>query len=273
MSGMPGVRRLDLHLHSNLSDGLHPPDEVLRRCAAGGLDAVALTDHDLTGALPVGDHVVDGRTIRVIGGAEVSGCHEGVELHLLVYFRGEVPEAFRTFCRDRAVARATRYATAVERLDLPDLAGPDAAATAGERSLTRHHLARALVEAGHADDLRDAFRRYARTGDDAVPACDLPFTEAIAVARAHGGLTSWAHPPLRYVEAWLADFVAAGLHAIETVRPGLRGEERRRLRAHAKRHGLLVTGGSDWHGWTSEQPGLFYVERGEVAELLAWLAA
>jgi hypothetical protein len=271
MTFPPEVRRFDLHLHSSRSDGHYPPDEVLARCARGGLDVVALTDHDLSTQVPVGPLQIGGRTLHVLGGAELSGVHDGRELHLLVYFPGEIPEAFRDFCRQRAAARAVRYEEAVRRLDLPGLAGPDDDALAGDRSLTRHHLARALVAAGHAQDLRDAFRRFTTASGGHVPQFDLAFTEAIRVARAHGGVTSWAHPPLKLMESALPALVEAGLQALEGIRPGISGEERRKVRQLARRFGLLVTGGSDWHGWSDGDPGTFFVDRADLRELFAAL--
>ena len=268
------VSRFDLHLHSNRSDGRHAPEDVLRRCAQGGLDFVALTDHDLSTSLPTGEVRLGDRTVRVIGGAEMSGVHEGREYHLLVYFPDQVPHEFAIFCAHRARARAERYAAAVDRLALPGLARPDDAAFAGERALTRHHLARDLVRAGHANDLRDAFRRYADTSHGFVQTVDLPFIDAIAAARAAGGLTAWAHPPLPALRAHLPTFVDAGLQAVEVWRPMLSSADRRRVREEAKRHGLLATGGSDWHGWAGEsEPGTFAVELDQIKPFLDALVA
>lgn len=239
--------RFDLHLHSDLSDGTLPPAEVLRRCAEGGLDVIALTDHDIGPALPHGPHRVGGRTIHLVHATEVSGVHEGRELHLLVYFPGEMPAPYRERLRTHSALRATRYAAAVARLGLPGLAPPPAAAMAGERALTRVHLSRAIVDAGHAADMGDAFRRYTGSHLGRVPLVELGFLDAIAEARAAGGLCSWAHPPLEAVEAWLATFARAGLHALEAARPSLAAIDRNRLLRAAHKHGLLVTGGSDNH--------------------------
>ena len=138
--------RLDLHMHSDRSDGRYPPEEVLARAAANGLDIIALTDHDLSPALVPGVHEVGGRQVRVIGAAEVSGVHDGRELHLLVYFPAAVPDAYSRFLVACAAARAQRYDEAVARLEL-DLPVADDDARAGRRSLTRQHLARAMVQA------------------------------------------------------------------------------------------------------------------------------
>ena len=96
--------RFDLHLHSLRSDGRFSPEEVLARCAAGGLDVVAITDHDLTLPVPAGKHTFGGRTVTLLAGAEISGMYEGVEYHLLVYFPGQAPEGFRDFCAAQCAA-------------------------------------------------------------------------------------------------------------------------------------------------------------------------
>lgn len=267
------ARRFDLHMHSDRSDGMLPPDELLARCAAGGLEVVALTDHDLSATVDPGPRTVDGRTLHVVAGAEVSGLHDGQEYHLLVYFPGEVPGAFRDFCETRCRARATRYERAVSSLDLPGVDGPDAEARRGERALTRHHLARALVGAGHARSVRDAFRAHVDFRHGHVPPLELPFVDAIRIAREHGGVTSWAHPPQAAVQRHLGTFVEAGLQGLETHRPLVDGRSRRKLTRHARRHGLFTTGGSDWHGWTDARPGLFHVEKVDLRGFLDALAA
>lgn len=259
----------DLHLHSSRSDGRFEPEEVLEQAARGGLEVIALTDHDLTTALDPKVHRLGRREVRVLCGAEVSGVHDGREFHLLVYFPGNAPPCFDDFCRATVRARAERYETARENIGLPDVAPAPAAARAGELALTRHHLARALVDAGHAHDLGDAFARY--TGSHNVPKLDLPFVECIREARRCGGLTSWAHPPREAVERYLPTFVEAGLQGLEGIRPRLKGRDRKFFKKAARRHGLFLTGGSDWHGWSrSEKLGLFQLQR---AQLLPFLDA
>lgn len=261
-------RRFDLHLHSTRSDGRLSPDVLLAACSAGGLDVVALTDHDLAAEVPVGQQQVGGRTITVIAGAEISGVHDGVEQHLLVYFRGEPPPDFRAFCTTRCRERAARYAEGVERLGFADLPRPDDAAWAGSRALTRQHLAEALVARGHARDLREAFRRYVGDAHPTVPPVSLSFRDAITIAREAGGLTSWAHPSVGMMERHLGAFVAAGLQGVEIERPGLLASEKRRMKALARAHGLFVTGGSDWHGG-AVPVGLFAVDRSALDGFLA----
>lgn len=267
------AKRFDLHLHSDRSDGELPPEAVLERCAEGGLQVVALTDHDLSTELEPGTWELGGRQLTLIAGCEVSGAHDDHEYHLLVYFPRTIPDAFRAFCVDRVRERAQRYQHAVDSLALPGLPDADADAAQGLRALTRHHLARALVDAGHACDLRDAFRRYADHHHGHVRTLSLPFVDAIRIAREAGGVTSWAHPPLAALEAHLPTFVAAGLQGLEGLRPCMTSADRRRVARFAHQHRLFLTGGSDWHGWHAPDPGLFSVDRQALAGFLAALEA
>lgn len=267
----PGAR-FDLHLHTDRSDGRYPQEEVLERCAAAGLDFVSLTDHDFATRVAPGQHEIGGHTLQVIAGAEISGVHDGREQHLLVYFPGEVPEGFRDFCASQMASRVLRYETALDRLGL-DLSAPDAAARSGDRSLTRLHLARELVERRHAADVRDAFARFLGTTHGNVPAVDTAFVDAIRIARSFGGITSWAHPNLADVRRHLATFVAAGLQGLEVLRPWLSGSDRRGLRRLAREHDLYLTGGSDWHGWRDADLGLFAVRGFEIQGFLDALEA
>ena len=248
-AGKPAKLLFDLHLHSDRSDGEHPPEEVLRRCAVNGLDVVALTDHDIGPGLRAGLHTVAGRQIQVLHGAEVSGVHEGKELHLLVYFPGEMPPSFVSFLTARASSRAERYDLAVESLGLEGLPPADDRAHAGERAITSLHLSQALVDAGHATELRDAFARYTGRRQGHVPAVSLSFLDAIAFARGAGGFTSWAHPDSDDVQRWAGQFASHGLQALEVFRPGVGASGRNELLRVAFKHGLVASGGSDWHGW------------------------
>ncbi len=266
--------RFDLHMHSDRSDGRFSPQEVLARCARGGLDVVALTDHDLGTDLAPGWHTVEDRRVYVLAGAEVSGMHDGREYHLLVYFPGEIPQGFRELCREQCLERAARYQEALRRIDLPGLPEATQPALRGDTALTRLHLARGLVQAGHASHVREAFSRFLAEAHRNVPPLSLPFTDAIRLSRAFGGITSWAHPPLPAVDAHVDALAAAGLQGLEALRPMVTSDERRRYRQVASRLGLFLTGGSDWHGWTEPgDPGLFRVQAREISDFVDVLLA
>ncbi len=266
-------RRFDLHMHTSRSDGKFDPTEVLQKAAGGGLEVIAVTDHDTIGAVAPGIHEVNGRKLYVIAGAEISGLHEGIEYHLLVYFPGEIPEGFRTFCEEQCRERAIRYAAAIDRIGIEGIPEPQAAALDGQRAMTRLHLARELVERGHAKHVRDAFSRFIGDATGNVPTLSLPMTKAIEIARAFGGITSWAHPRVESVKMHLSAFLDAGLQGIEGLRPMLKSRDRGFFRRTARRHGLFLTGGSDWHGWIDEDLGLFSLTGSEVGDFMDSLAA
>lgn len=272
MSDLPRRASYDLHMHSSCSDGRFEPEEVLERAARGGLDVIALTDHDLIGGLDPGVHRCGDRLVRVVAGAELTGSHEGQEYHLLVYFAGEPPTAFRDLCRAQTRARARRYDAAVHALGIAELTPAPAHAHHGELALTRHHLGRALVALGHADHVGEAIRTFA--GRDTVPLIDLPFVECIRVARALGGVTSWAHPPRQALIDHTPTFAAAGLHALEALRPHTRRADRVLCKKLARRFGLFFTGGSDWHGWRGASDlGMFQLRGDDLDPFRAALAA
>ena len=256
----------DLHLHSSRSDGRFEPEEVLDHAARGGIDTIALTDHDMLCALDPKVYELGSRRVRVLSGAEISGSHDGREFHLLVYFPGDPPPGFRDFCAKQIQVRSDRYERAVENIGLPGLPDLSPRAARGELAITRLHLARGLVDAGHAADVGDAFARYAQ--HPTVPRIDIPFVECIRIARSFGGLTSWAHPPRQAVDRYLETFVQAGLQGLEGLRPGVRCTDRHLHRNAARRHGLFLTGGSDWHGWQTQPLGLFHIRGQQLSTFL-----
>lgn len=248
--------RVDLHCHSLASDGLVEASELARRAAAAGLAALAITDHDLPPVLGVGEIKHEDHTMRLIAGVELSTMHEGRELHLLVYFGGEMPEAFAEWCRERARWRARWFDACTEALGMDDVRADDDA-HAGRRTLTRLHLARSLVRSGRVSSLSQAFERHVGHSSTVIPSLNQSFMDALEVAKSAGGWTSWAHPPPVLAERFSADFAAAGLDALESHRPKKAG--RNRLSALAHQHGMGITGGSDWHGWEKRKMGSFRV--------------
>ncbi len=270
--GLQSARTFDLHLHTTLSDGRLSPEALIETAANRGLDAISITDHDLSCVVQPGVHKVDGRELHVIAGAEISGMHAGREYHLLAYFPGEIPDRFRSFCRDLCKERASRYQQALDNLGLEGIDGPDGASRDGQRALTRTHLAQALVASGHANHMQDAFNRFIGYAHGTVPTLTLKLVDAIAEVRACGGLTSWAHPPMQALKAHGADLAEAGLQGLEAFRPSLNSRQKGAVRKIARRHGMFCTGGSDWHGWHNDDLGLFRVERSQVSAFLDALA-
>jgi len=258
-------------MHTTLSDGALEPVEVLRRAAAAGLDVVAITDHDLGPVLEAGEHSMEGNSIHLLHAAEMTTLHEECELHVLVYFAPSMPEEFRSFCRLRVQARAERYERIRQSLGLEGVEEACDAARRGERSLTRHHIARSLVACGHCGSIDEAFKTV--LSRSSVPVEGVEIAALLELARDCGGVTSWAHPIPEQAQRWAGDFSKMGLHALEGARPRQGRMVRNGMKRLAKKHGLAMTGGSDWHGWGSADLGDFAVDGQQVFSFARLLVA
>lgn len=264
--------KVDLHLHSTASDGSLSPSALVWAARAGGLDVISVTDHDTVAgiaeamtALPAAMHVIPG--------VELSTTLDALELHILGYFVD--PANARLVAHgDHAVgARRARVQRMLELLRKYDvhvsLEEVLAAAEGSPRVLGRPHVARALQKKGYVQTPAEAFDRFL---GDAGP-CFLP-TEllhpraAIEMIRQAGGVALWAHPRPDVLERKLPDLVDWGLQGLECFRPRAAAEEISTLQAHAQQHGLLLSGGSDWHGTWHGRVGDFYVDSMDISRLL-----
>lgn len=248
--------RADLHSHSNVSDGTEPPTAVIRRAAAAGLDAVALTDHDTVAghaeaasALPAG--------MTLVPGAELSCRLEGHSVHLLAYLfdpredklAGEMAEI-----RESRLYRARAMVSKLAALGVP-VSWEQVSEIAAGGVVGRPHIARAMIDAGVVASIEEAFTpQWIGPGGRAhVSRYALDPARAIALVRAAGGVTVLAHP-LGDRRGWqipasvIADLAACGLTGIEVNHPQHGQAQRQRLTDLAASLQLTVSGGSDDHG-------------------------
>ena len=156
--------KVDLHVHSTASDGVWTPARVVEGALRGGLDVMALTDHDTTSGVAEALEVARGTGLRVIRAVELSTTREGRELHVLGYFIDPSASALQDHERKALKSRLARMEKMVGRLEKMGVnVTLDAvleAAGSERRVLARPHLAKALVESGHAATLDDAFARF-----------------------------------------------------------------------------------------------------------------
>jgi predicted metal-dependent phosphoesterase TrpH len=243
--------RIDLHMHTSASDGLLPPEELVQAVLAAELQVFSVTDHDTVDALAE----VEGRTrdlrLRLVAGIELSAMWRKVEFHILGYFVDPTDATLLSFLRGRREARRIRLQAMLNRLRALGMVVEveEVLARARDGNVGRPHLARVLVQHGFVASTDEAFERYLGEGKPAyVPRPDVTVGEAIRVIHEAGGLASLAHPGLHNRDEAVPDLVAAGLDAVEVYHvnhsPGLTAHYRRL----AERKGLLVTGGSDFHG-------------------------
>lgn len=241
----------DLHNHTTASDGILSPAELVRRARAAGLTYLGITDHDTMDGLAEASEAASRERIGLVPGVELSTDATGREVHILgFYCRAETGPLSDLLAEMRA-ARRRRVEQIVEQLRAAGIsvAMERVAALAGGGAAGRPHVARVLVEQGFARDVRDAFDRYLGRGRPGyVPRRKLHPAEAVRRVRAAGGVPVLAHPGLMGDDGIIGELLQAGLQGLEVHYPEHGPEQVWHYGALARRHGLIATGGSDFHG-------------------------
>ncbi|UPK74045.1 PHP domain-containing protein [Nocardioidaceae bacterium SCSIO 66511] len=249
--------RIDLHTHSDRSDGTDSPAELVRKAHASGLDVVALTDHDSMAGWEEAERAAADVGITLVRGLEISCEHEGSSVHLLAYEPD--PQYARLLAElERVLAgRNGRLPRTIERLRAlgMTISVEDVHAVAEDAVATgRPHVADALVARGYVANRDEAFDRFLKAGRPAYVhryAADL--TAMIELVVEAGGVAVIAHPWGRRAGSALdrdaiADLQAAGLSGVEVDHNDHPEPVREELRAIARDLDLIVTGSSDYHG-------------------------
>lgn len=252
--------RIDLHAHSNASDGTDSPAELVAAAASAGLDVVAITDHDTTAGWA---EAFDARPagLTVVPGVEFSCVHIGedgrrISLHLLAYLIDPDDAQLQAEWERLRASRRTRAETMVENLiaDGYPITWARIDELAGGGSIGRPHLARALVEAGVVPDVDTAFRDLLSSRQRYyVRKADTDVFDGLALIRAAGGLPVFAHPiatrrgPVVSDET-VAAMATAGLVGLEVDHPDHGPDDREHAAGLARELELIATGSSDYHG-------------------------
>lgn len=252
------MSRIDLHLHTTHSDGSLPPAEVLALAHKAGVTALAITDHDITDGIPEAMQIGAELGIEVIPGIEISSQWENGELHILGYFLDWKDPMLNQHLSALRASRHRRNPLMVQKLkELGlDITYEEVRALAGTESVGRPHIARVLMQKGYVQSAKEAFARYLGNGKPAYVRRELPDpAEAIGWIRAAKGIPVLAHPTwVRLDETSLLKLCetlkAVGLMGIEVHYSTHKRAQTEEYLNIAKRLGLLVTGGSDFHGLT-----------------------
>ncbi len=254
-------RRIDLHTHSTASDGTLTPAELMRAAKAAGLSAIALTDHDTFEGLPEARVEAERQGIELVPGCELSLDYGGHPTHLLALFVDERPgNVVHELTRVRT-ARAARNLTMLEKLKT---VGVHLQLSDVEQHATgvvgRPHMAQAMLAQGVVRSFEEAFARFlGSSGLAYVPKAKLTPKEAIGAIHADGGLAVLAHPYLlsqqqRQIEPMLTELAALGLDGVEVFYTEHSDKYTVMVAELAQRLGLLMSGGSDFHG--TVKPGV-----------------
>jgi predicted metal-dependent phosphoesterase TrpH len=245
---------IDLHLHTTESDGTHAPKDLVARAAKAGVDVLAVTDHDTVAGCDEAATACAARGISFVAGIEVTAVVDGADVHVLGYFINLGDSTFQAFLRRQREYRMDRVREIVGRLnalgvplDVDEILAPGL--TDSGKAPGRPWIARALVAGGHVATADEAFKRWLERGRPGfVPRRGAPPEDVFARVHSAGGIASLAHPVLLRHDEWLPSFASAGLDALEAYHSEHDVWTTRRYVEIARRFGLAVSGGSDYHG-------------------------
>jgi predicted metal-dependent phosphoesterase TrpH len=247
----------DLHLHTNFSDGTFSPEELAGHGARLGFAALSLTDHDSVEGCARMTAACAAAGIEFIPGTELTAEIGDTELHLLGYFLDLQNGKLLTETARFQIVRQNRIhemVAAINKLGVP-LAVETVFALANCKSPGRPHVARALVQAGFVANLDEAFERFLKKNRAAwVPKAKMSALEGIELIHQAGGLAVMAHPGLNRTDEIIPALAEAGMDGIECFHAKHSIQMSERYLAIAGQYHLLVTGGSDCHGFSKNKP-------------------
>ncbi|MEL7508312.1 MAG: PHP domain-containing protein [Cyanobacteria bacterium J06554_1] len=240
---------LELHCHTTFSDGTLTPQQLVERAAAKGVKALAITDHDTISGWHEARRAAQSHGLEIVPGIELSTVYNERSMHILGFYPD--PQKLQAPLQERIQGRHRRAQKMVDKLgelgypiELPSMPGTMAPG--------RPHIATALLAAGHVTSQQEAFQRFIGDhGPAYVPYEKFTAQEGIALLKRCGAVPVWAHPYLfrgGIVEEVLPELVQAGLMGIEVYHPQHSISEERVLEELCDQYGLLMTGGSDYHG-------------------------
>lgn len=249
--------RADLHVHSTASDGSVAPEDIPALALKAGLRAVAITDHDAVEGVQVAREAAEGTGLEVVSGVELTAYVPGreeesdIEVHVLGLF---IDPGHQGLCerletlRDVRVRRIKQMSKKLQEMGF-SIEDADVLAR-GSGSVGRMHLAQEMVASGVCDNIRQAFNRYiGRDCPAYVPKEQITPAQAVELVRAAGGCAVFAHPGQTPEASRLIEELApAGLHGVEVHYPFHTDRQERDLMEQVRRLGLVVSGGSDFHG-------------------------
>ena len=250
------MSRIDLHTHTNFSDGSFSPAALVELAHNKGLNILAITDHDTTDGLAEAMEAAQGLPLELIPGIELSTEFQGRETHILGYFIDRHDPLFQTRLKRLRSTRLERLHLILDRLHTlnVEISLAEVKHVAGSGTIGRPHIAQMLIEKGYVKGMKEAFERFLGGRGKAYVRRVVPeAAEIIAWITDAGGIPILAHP---YWEGMNTNETVASCRTM--VEQGLRGLEvfygafsARQISSNlhlAHQFGLLVTGGSDFHG-------------------------
>lgn len=245
-------RYIDLHIHSNYSDGLLCPKEIFEIANKRNLAAISITDHDSVEAIDKAFELQKEYSIEVIPGIEISVFYKKCEFHLLGYFIDHYNDAIRRYTRLLSNSREKRGEEIVKVLNKQgvNISFDFVKKKANGAPIGRPHIAEVMVEEGYVFSAYEAFQKYLGENRPAdIPKYNVGPEKAVDIIKQAKGLVFLAHPgTIDCCEELIRLLLEYGLDGLETIHPKHNLMSRKHFSAVAKKYGLLESGGSDCHG-------------------------
>ncbi len=247
---------IDLHIHSVYSDGSLTPEQIVLAASELGLYAIAITDHDSTEGIIPAVEFSAAFPVKVVPGVELSCAAGAREIHLLGYNIDPRSEELNSALEYVAMLRNERNSTVCSllRKEGVDISMNDLRERFGSHMITMTNFAIYLVEKGYAEDKRDAYKRYIGINAPCrIPKYKIPLETAARLIKNAGGCSVVAHPVQYRMsdDEYMEFFVyckSLGIGGIEAIYSANTKEDEEKFKAMAKRSGMFITGGSDYHG-------------------------
>jgi predicted metal-dependent phosphoesterase TrpH len=250
----PVKEKVDLHIHTNHSDGFHSPKEIVEKAKNAGLDIISITDHDNLSAIKEATVYGWELGIEVIPGVEISSDLKDKEIHILGYFiEPDNPELehYLTFFREERVKRAIRIVNKLKLLGFP-ITIEDVIDVAKDSAVGRPHIAQVMQEKGFTSSFFEAFNKYIGNGCPAFEKkVHISPQSAFKIINDAGGLSFIAHPGYM-PEPLLKELIEEGVDGIEVIHPSHSQQQVRFYKGIVNEYFLLESGGSDFHGGKRE---------------------
>lgn len=261
--------KIDLHSHTNYSDGFNSPIELIDKARGKGIEVLSITDHDNLAAIPEASEYGRKAGVEIIPGVEISSDIMDREIHILGYFvepGNPELERYLEFFRAERLKRADRIVRKLNTLGMP-LKLDDVMKIAKNSAVGRPHIAQAMVERGFINSYFEAFNKYIGNGCEAYEKkVHVSPRSAFKIISDSGGLSFIAHPGAM-PEQILKELIESGVDGIEVIHPSHSPQLVKFYRGIVNEYFLLESGGSDYHGGKREDEknlGKFYVNTSVV---------
>lgn len=245
--------KIDLHLHTNFSDGKLSPEQLLKFAYENHYAYLSITDHDSTLGYQEARKVVSTYPLELIPGVEVSTIYQSNDVHILAYYvdvdNAELNEMLRKIY-DSRYGRAKQMVENLHKMGI-ELDWQDVLKYAGQNKYVgRPHIARAMIENGFCKTIKEVFDHYLNNDSPIyVPKYRIDSNQAIEIIKRAGGIPVIAHPGRLEDDTILYDFIDMGIEGIEVYYSSHSSGQIKLYEQIALEHNLIRTGGSDFHGY------------------------